>query len=568
MTFTPEQESIFQFVQSGTGNGIIDAVAGAGKTTTIMECARFAGTHSSSILFCAFNKSISKEIGEKLGKRGLNNVTVKTIHSLGYQMLEANKSLDIRINVQEYKYDKLLKSEEVQRVLKPYYENILGIHNLQPETAETNKYEAFAIKKLVFKINGRLLDINQKFRSTLTKDTFEDFRNLVSHFGIFNDLDMKMKLFEYELQQYHQATLALLKIGNDLAKGTLTMDFTDMLYLPYEWKLDSLVKYDFLFIDECQDLSKSQLAIVAKYGRETSRVLAVGDPRQSIYGFTGADIESFDRVKTMFGASQFPLTSCFRCPSKVIDIAKTIREDISGFKKEPGVVSDITTDQVYSLAKPGDLIISRLRAPLLILVFGFIDKSIRVQIHEDEVKEVINELKNIFKHEELHARIDNYPGKLDGLKAVVLKRWEWIIQKEAERIVDPHERKMRIDDERNYLKQRLEFLNRKFEQWKQNCPTMADVIEKVREFVSATTNSIRLSTIHRAKGLENERVFILDYDELPMRHLEQRLWETIQELNLKYVAVTRAMQELYLVRDAKVEVLKEKSLFDILPFDA
>lgn len=568
MNFTNEQKDIFEFVKSGSGNGIIDAVAGAGKTTTIMECARFAENVSNKILFCAFNKSISKEINEKLNKRGLINVTVKTIHALGYQMLSANKTLDVRINVQDKKYDKLLKSEEVQRILKPYYHNILTVNGLRPELAESDKNEAYAINKLVFQINSRVLDINQKFRATLTKPILEDFKVLVTHFGIFNDLDIKKKQFEYEMQAYFQITLELLKIGNELARKTLTMDYTDMIYLPYEWALEAPIKYDLLFIDECQDLSRSQLAVVAKYGRETSRVLAVGDPRQSIYGFTGADIQSFDHVGRLFKAKQYPLTSCFRCPTKVIELAKTIRSDITGVKKEPGVVCDITTDKIFELAKPGDLIISRLRSPLLILVFTFIDKNIRVQIHEDEVKEVINELKIIFKHEELQIRIDHYANKFEGLKSIVLKRAQWVIQKEAERIIDPIERKLHIEDETDYLNQRLEFLNRKYEQWKLNCPTMNHIIEKIREFVSATTESIKLSTIHRAKGLENERVFILDYDELPMHHAEQKEWESVQEMNLKYVAVTRAMQELYLVREAKVEVLKEKSLFDVLPFDA
>ena len=64
MKFTTEQKRIFQFVSQESGHGIIDAVAGAGKTTTIMECARFV-KNKHSILFCAFNNSISKEIARK-----------------------------------------------------------------------------------------------------------------------------------------------------------------------------------------------------------------------------------------------------------------------------------------------------------------------------------------------------------------------------------------------------------------------------------------------------------------------------------------------------------------------
>ena len=567
MNFTPEQQTIFDFVKSGTGNGIIDAVAGAGKTTTIMECARHIPPTATKILFCAFNKSISKEIAEKLSERGLSNVTVKTIHALGHQLLTSNNQTGKPLVVDDGKFDKILKSKEIQDSLKPHYEKIMRINGLQPELADEDKYEGFAIRSLQFRISRRLTDINQKFRATLTKRTIQDYRNLITHFGIFNDVEIKKSEFDKELEYYFTCSMLLLDAANELSRNTMIMDFTDMIYLPIEWRLNSPLKYDFLFVDECQDLSKAQLGIVVKYGHERTRVLAVGDPQQSIYGFTGADIESFANVKKVTSAAELPLTSCFRCPKKVIELAKLIRTDIVGVKAEDGVVSSITTDQIFGLAQPGDLIISRTRGPLLTLVFNFIDKDRKVQIHEDEVKEVINEIKNIFKQEELHIKIASVYGEFQEVKKTVLKRQEWVIRKDAERIIDPIERSLHIESEIEYLKQKLEFLHRKYEQWKLQCPTLSDIIEKIRQYVSATSDSVRLSTIHRAKGLENDRVFILDYDELPLQHLEQRPWERIQELNLKYVAITRAKKELFLVRSPQVEVLEEKSLFDILPFD-
>lgn len=566
MNFTTEQINIFQFVESGIGNGIIDAVAGAGKTTTIMECARYVRGQSQHALFCAFNKSIAKEITQKLGQRSLTNVVVKTIHALGWKMLNGNRNYGREILLEEHKYDKLIKSKEVQDTLRIFYEQILTINGLRPDLAEGDRNQAFAINNLTFQINKRLLDINQKYRATLTKETLDEFRKLVIHFGIFNQLEIKKKLFEQELDAYFNCTKLLLRAGNDLSKNTMTFDFTDMIYLPYEWKLQANVKYDFLFIDECQDLSRAQLAVVVKHGHENSRVLSVGDPQQSIYGFTGADIESFDRVSKLTQATPFPLTTCFRCPRKVIELAKTIRIDIVGVKDTDGLVSRITSDKVVELAKPGDLIISRLKAALLILVFIFIDKDRKVQIHEDDVREIINEVKNIFKQEELHLRISTISGGFQELKNSVLKRWQWIIDKESERIVDSVERMMYIKNQKSYLSQKLDFLHRKYEQWKLVCPTLSHIIERIREYVSSTTESVKLSTIHRAKGLENDRVFILNYDELPFQRLEQKEWERVQELNLKYVAITRAKETLFLVESPKIEVLSEKSLFDVLPF--
>ncbi|MEL6973551.1 MAG: ATP-dependent helicase, partial [Bacteroidota bacterium] len=61
MQYTPEQLAVFDFVQNGSGHGIIDAVAGAGKTTTIMRSTDYVPAEA-KILFCAFNNSIAKEI--------------------------------------------------------------------------------------------------------------------------------------------------------------------------------------------------------------------------------------------------------------------------------------------------------------------------------------------------------------------------------------------------------------------------------------------------------------------------------------------------------------------------
>lgn len=564
LNFTPEQLSIFEFVRNGKSHGIIDAVAGAGKTTTIMECARFVENHN-DILFCAFNKSISSEISKKFSERNINGVIVKTIHALGWQILHSNNNTGYPLTLEPGKNRELLNSKEISEKLKPYYLKILAVNGIKLDFLDDKP--DFAVTNIINNVKNRLLDINDKYRSTLTKDTLDDFRELVSHYGIFNELEIKKKDFEKELAYYQQCHSILLEAGNEFSKRTMKIDFTDMLYLPYKWSLYPVNKYGFLFIDECQDLSKAQFAIAAKYGRPGGRILAVGDPQQSIYGFTGADINSFNRVKEYTKATLLPLTTCFRCPQQMIGLAKKIRPDITGSKTDAGIITTIEITDVVKTARPGDLIISRTKAPLLVLVFGFIDVDLKVKIHDDEVEEIINELKNIFKHNELNVDISTLPDKFDEVRAVVLNRWDWIIKKNANRIVNMGERELYIRKEKEYLEEKLDFLNRKYEEWKIECPTILSILRKIKEYISATDNPIKLSTIHRAKGLENDRVFIINYDELPMIKTDQKEWEKIQESNLKYVAVTRAMKELVLVKPKKIDVLiMEGSLFDDLPF--
>lgn len=567
MTFTPEQDRIFDFVRDGEGHGIIDAVAGAGKTTTIMECARFA-KDPSKVLFCAFNNSISKEIGRKFKGRGMQEVTVQTIHSLGLRILRENTDHHHRLEMREHKYATIFRGEEMQTKLSPHIQTLCELNNLNPKAANSGDgRQRFAIKNLKFRIQRRLLDINQKHRATLNGPSFEDFVSLVEHFGVFTPNEEKSKTFHEELEIYYAAHRLLLTAGTELAARSYIIDFTDMIYLPFIWKLNATSKFDWIFIDECQDLSKAQFAVAAKYGKTGSRVLAVGDPRQSIYGFTGADVESFSRVARMTRATELPLTTCFRCPAAVIALAQEIREDIVGAKEELGTVDNITVDEVVDRAQPGDLVISRLRAPLLVLIFDFIDNDVKVQVAEDEAKEFINELKVLFKQDELQASIKRRYRGFEALKDIVLQRNRWVIRQNGAKIPKATERETFLESENEYLEKRLEFLQKKWELWQKKCTTVSKVLEKVKAYVSAKKGAIKLSTIHRAKGLEENRVFIIDYDKLPMGRPQQKDWEKEQEINLKYVAITRAKETLFLVESEEVAEEKEdRSLFDSLPF--
>lgn len=560
MNYTQEQKNIFNFIKNGHGSAIVDAVAGAGKTTTIIESARFIDDHSRT-LFCAFNNSIAKEIAKRFRAKSMNTVTVKTIHSLGYNILKSNLGNNVELN--NNKYRELIKRKDFERDVKETIKNIIKINQLDPLNI-FDKYQKYAIDRLVWKIKNKLLEINQKFRSTYTKENFFDFESMILHFNLFNEVEVKKDQFKNELKAYYNLHKILLEYGNKFSGTTGIVDFTDMLYLPIKWKLKPPKVYNFVFVDECQDLSKSQLGIVLKYTSKTGRMLSVGDPRQSIYGFTGADIESFRRVKEKSNANELALTLCFRCPKDVIEIAKTIRSDIQGAKDYQGEVKQISSNDILRLAKPNDLIISRTKSPLLELVFEFIDNDIKVSIHEDEVKEIISELKIMFKQNELTTNINSFNEGFELFKMPILKRVEWLIKKNAERIIDKTERDLFINDEISFLHKKINFLQKKHSQWNKDCNNIYDVLEKVHEFITNQKNAIKLSTIHRAKGLEENRVFILNYDELPMIRPSQLDWEITQEINLKYVAVTRAKETLFLVASDRIDktINEDESMFD------
>jgi superfamily I DNA/RNA helicase len=255
MKYTPEQKNIFDFIKNGLGHGIIDAVAGAGKTTTIMECARYVADKS-EILFCAFNKSIADEIASKFVQRKMNAVTTKTMHSLGRQILHDNNSTGKPIKLQESKYIQLMKHSEIQELILPHLVKIVRYNGLEYDTSSDR--QAYEVENLVRRFSWKILEINTKFRLTLCDDSYQDFRKMIIHYGIFKKIEIEKRDFDKELESYLECHRILLERANLFSKKTMIIDFADMLYLPFIWKQYPIRKYGFLFIDECQDLSISQ----------------------------------------------------------------------------------------------------------------------------------------------------------------------------------------------------------------------------------------------------------------------------------------------------------------------
>ena len=185
------------------------------------------------------------------------------------------------------------------------------------------------------------------------------------------------------------------------------IDFTDQIYLPFIMNLTAQKKYGFVFVDECQDLSKAQVKVVEKYLREDGRLLAVGDPYQAIYGFAGADCNSFQRVTDSFNCTILGLTDCFRCPRNVILLAQSLRSDIKGFKDYPGKIFKIPNREVLINIKEGDLVICRTRLPLRALALKLINNDFKVKIHPDELQEFMGDYKKNFTPQELRKVLND-----------------------------------------------------------------------------------------------------------------------------------------------------------------
>ncbi|MDX2241376.1 MAG: UvrD-helicase domain-containing protein [Leptolyngbyaceae cyanobacterium bins.302] len=152
----------------------------------------------------------------------------------------------------------------------------------------------------------------------------------------------------------------ILEQGQVLARHDKIIDYSDMLYLPYVWDLKPQT-FEWVFVDEAQDLSAAQLHLILKARARGGRMLLVGDPLQAIYGFAGADCESFNRIKETLQAQELPLSICYRCPVKVLELAKKLVPQIEGAPDAPdGIVETIKESKLPEVVKEGDLILCRL----------------------------------------------------------------------------------------------------------------------------------------------------------------------------------------------------------------
>jgi len=258
------QKDIFNFVRTGTGNCVINAVAGSGKTTTIIASLRFIPTDK-SVIFLAFNKSIVEEIKLKVPE----NVKVQTFHSLGCSAI-----------YKSYKDKSKLENNKIFDI----------INNIAPRWSMIDKKEIDADYK------GRVKKIVDLARLSLTHD----------------EETLKDLCYKHQIDVLGLEIERALKIINDANNDISLFDFTDMIYWPAKYDHFNLEKYDYIFVDECQDLNKTQHKLIEKISHPNTRLIAVGDRNQAIYGFAGADTESFDLLTKMQNTITLPLSVNYR----------------------------------------------------------------------------------------------------------------------------------------------------------------------------------------------------------------------------------------------------------------
>ena len=303
------QKAFFTFLQKGRANVVLDAVAGSGKSTTIVRALALIPADK-RVLFLAFNKSIVEELKRKIGN--MPNVDIKTLHSLGASAI--TRSLKSAVNPDKYKA--YINDGIATKSIFPYNDNL---------TAEERG------------------DWKQNIMSLIDLGRV----NLVKRADDLEELAFKHNLILVD----NEISIAMRAIGWGLT-NTSEIDFTDMIYFPCVKKIQ-LFRYDYVFIDECQDLNAAQRTLFLQCIKTGGRFVAVGDPRQAIYGFAGADVESFNLLKNLPHTAHMPLSVCYRCDASIIASAKEIVPQIEAREGAPNGTIDM--DAKLEQVQDGDM---------------------------------------------------------------------------------------------------------------------------------------------------------------------------------------------------------------------
>lgn len=478
------QQQVLNFVQYGRGHGIVEAVAGSGKTTMLSMVAN--SLKSSGIAVC-FNKHASTHLQEKLFD---TQIQALTFHSLGYRCLRDNLG---ELQVDNNKY--VNESEFFQK-------------------------RNFGKVSVNAKVVTRIFNL---LRLNCLKPTTENIQDLVlEHFQ--NNIEVLENLQELAFICEH-----LWEFGQLTRK---CIDFTDMIWLPVELNLQGK-QYPWVLVDEGQDTSNAQFALIKRSVRKSGRILFVGDRRQAIYHFAGANAQSFQNIQNQLEATLLPLSVCYRCPKKIIDFAKNYCPQIEAAPDAiEGEIRRISVESLLEQVQEGDLILSRLTAPVVSLCYKLIANKISAAVKGRSIGEG------------LIALINKLTGKNPDEPVELLFRNLQHWRSEEERKIQAIPDESVQDRMREIRNDQYQCLVAVFEN--SQAQKAADLIASIEDLFSDDRVSVLLSTIHRAKGLEESRVFVL----WPLSR-----WSGVsetqaeQERNLAYVAITRASKQLFLVHD-------------------
>lgn len=499
--FTPSeyQEKIFDFIQHGVGNCVIKAGAGAGKTLTAVTSMKLI-PNKQKCLFIAFNKSIVDELTKRLSE--YNNVYIRTIHSLGFLMLKRNYQMDFIID--EFKYRTFLKT------------NINELTNIFDDKKLTLNQSNQYIENII-----QLIDLS-RFNLAQTE---KEIKKIATKYTIpisYDECEIVVKCLEWG------------------KKNLDKIDYTDMIWLPTELSLNPQgIQFDWIFIDESQDLSLAAVQMFMKCFKRGTRFVSIGDENQSINQFAGSSDEAFNFLCNFPHTQIFELPITYRCAQKITTYANKIVPSL--LCRSNADEGKIQHNVKMSYLKNGDMVLARTKAPLIKLYTRLLRRNVKCYIKGQEIGDNLLKIISNYKSKDLNQDL-----KKDGL---FVRLYDNLFN-ERNKLMEIHGLDLNDATLSSYIMNMYDTINT-LSVLSENKTTKEQLIESIKNIFGNENDGVCLSTIHKAKGLEADNVYILCHSAMPSK-LAKTQWEIEQEKNLMYVAYTRAKHSLGFIDENEI----------------
>lgn len=547
MELTTYQKNIVNYFNShSSSNMYINAKAGCGKSFIATQMLKDVDKNS---IYLAFNKAIAEEMKGKITNP---KVKICTIHSLCNSVLLYNLQKESEQNTgglgKHRNTESKLDNLKIYRIINDILMQDKDVkRDFEYKTFLTENYvKLYNLVRLKVVKLDRAFEAREKIKEIINEQGLffhEIYGNVSAEtaFDIIRQIDNKsLAIFEKEK----------------------VYDFTDMLYITLtklsakEWEIPFWNYYSNIVVDEAQDLSTIQLFLLKFFKRQGGRYIFILDFRQAIYAFAGANCGSYMLIKKMFAPIQeFELPINYRCARSHLDLVNQLHHiGIKPCNTAPvGSIHKIKKQDCVELAQAGDYIVGRKNKWLVPITLELIKIGKPVYIKDEsfvkEIERFIDKasfdsivdferyLSN--KQRRLEAKIKTKED-LNEVKVEVPKD----IEEEVVMIAEHSEDKSGQIEIFDTIKMLLISFKEKY-----TTHSKTQFLKYVQSILNTkpSNNSITITSIHCVKGLEANNVFVLNEGKAVVEGQmsnEQRQ----QEYNLSYVSLTRAKENLYLVK--------------------
>lgn len=504
---SPQQAAVAEWVKNGSGHLNLVARAGCGKTSTLLWIAPMLQGCS---IFLAYNKAIAEEIKLKLKASGIEwkQCEGSTFHAIGFR---AWRKAHPHVVVDDRKVDGIINTMAQDALQR----NDVRMNRILGEGGQSIKQLVSLAKQQAFGHEAQ--------------GTGEDWAQIINHHDIDNSTEATQQELIAIAQDIYRRSIAL---------NPTTIDYDDMILAPLVGRC-RFWQYDWVMVDEAQDTNPARRALAMCLLKRSGRLIAVGDPRQAIYGFTGADADAMDIIARRLHSTTLPLNVTYRCPRAIVAHANSIVPDITAHESAPeGSVWEIpfiadegdSFDDLVDGLGAEDAILCRTAKPLVGLAYYLIKRGKGCRVEGREIGKGLIALATRWK-------------RVKGVKALRNKLSAWASTEMAKAISKGNETKAQsIEDRVDTLGVVCDHVG--------DDGTVAEVVNQINRLFGDTPpgvslpNVVTLATVHKSKGREWDRVFIIDRAKLMPSRWAKLAWQAHQEQNLIYVAITRAKQTL------------------------